>query len=217
MPFEEIFAALTSYLIGSFPTAYIFGKKILKKDIRNIGTMNMGAYNVFHSLGKFYGFLTFIIDALKGVIPVFVAIQLQFSQFWIGICGLMAIIGHNWPIFMKFKGGKGASTTLGLMAILFVPELPISIIVFCLLFVLTQNVSFGLGFIFGLLPLLTIIKSQPVALIIIAILIPLIILIRVRSDVKKLFKLSKGNFIEIMKILVMGFNKYENKFGIEEE
>jgi acyl phosphate:glycerol-3-phosphate acyltransferase len=217
MPFEEIFAALTSYLIGSFPTAYIFGKKLLKKDIRIIGTKNMGALNAFRSLGKFYGFLTFLIDALKGVIPVFVAIQLQFSQFWVGVCGLMAIIGHNWPIFMRFKGGKGASTTLGLMAILFVPELPISIIVFCLLFVLTQNVSFGLGFIFGLLPLLTIIKSQPAALIIIAILIPLIILIRVRSDVKKLFKLSKGNFIEIMKILIMGFNKYENKLGIGEE
>ena len=216
MPLGEIFAAITSYILGSVPTAYLFGKKILKKDIRKIGTKNMGALNAFKSLGKFYGFLTFIIDVLKGVIPVLIAIQLQFNQFWIGICGLMAIIGHNWSIFLKFKGGKGASTSIGIMTALFAAELPISLIVFVFFFLTTHNVSFGLGFCFLLLPLLAILHSKSEALIIVSVMIPIIILVRVSPDIKKLFKLSKGNLREIIKILIMGFNKYERKLGIEE-
>jgi acyl phosphate:glycerol-3-phosphate acyltransferase len=218
MPFEEIFAAITSYLIGSFPTAYIFGKKILKKDIRNVGTMNMGALNAFQTLGKFYGFLTFLIDALKGIIPVFVAIQLQFSQFWIGVCGLMAIIGHNWSIYIKFKSGKGASTTIGLMISMFSRILPASIIVFGIFFLLTHNVSLGLALCFGSLPIFALIfYSHSQSLILVAILIPIIILIRLSPDIKKLFKLSKGNIKEMTKILILGFYKYENNLGIKEE
>lgn len=211
MPLEEIFTAILSYLLGSFPTAYIFGKKKLNKDIRKIGTKNMGALNISRSIGKFYGFLTFLIDALKGSIPVLIAFRLQFNQWWTGICGLMAIIGHNWSIYLKFRGGKGGSTSTGVIATLFPAEAPISMLVFSILYLLSHNISLCLGFCLGLLPLIVYLYSESATLIIISALIPLIALIRIIPGIVDLLKVSKCNIKNIFLIIIKGFNKFEEE------
>ena len=211
MPIEEIFTAIISYLIGSFPTAYVFGKKKINDDIREVGTKNMGALNVFHSIGKFYGFLTFLIDAIKGALPILIAFRLQFNQWWAGVCGLMAIIGHNWSIYLKFKGGKGGSTSMGMIAMLFPAELPLSLIVFSIIYLLSRNVSLCLVFCFGLLPLITYLYSEPVTLIVISALIPTIALIRIIPAIIDMVKLSNRSPKNMLKIIVKGFNKFEEE------
>lgn len=211
MPIEEIFTAIISYLIGSFPTAYFFGKKKINKDIRKVGTKNMGALNVYRSIGKFYGFLTFLVDAIKGAIPVLIAFRLQFNQWWAGICGLMAIIGHNWSIYLKFRGGKGGSTSIGMLATLFPAELPVSLLVFSIIYFLSHNVSLCLGFCFGLLPLITYLYSESVTLIIISALIPTIALIRVIPGIIDMVKLSNHSPKNMLKIIIKGFNKFNEE------
>ncbi|HOW03135.1 MAG: glycerol-3-phosphate acyltransferase [Caldisericia bacterium] len=211
MPIEEIFTAIISYLIGSFPTAYVFGKKKMNKDIRRVGTKNMGALNVYRSIGKFYGFLTFTIDSIKGALPILIAFRLQFNQWWAGICGLMAIIGHNWSIYLKFKGGKGGSTSIGMIATLFPAELPITLFVFSIIYFFSRNISLCLGFCFGLLPLITYLYSESTTLIIISALIPTIALIRVIPGMIDMINLSERSPKNMLKIIVKGFNKFEEE------
>src|SRR3989339_2223413 len=110
---------LTSFLVGSFPTAFIFGLLANKKDIRIIGTKNMGALNAFSSLGPVYGILTFFIDGCKGFFPIYYALKTNFNFFIIGLCIVSVLCGHNWSIFLNFRGGKGGSTSSGIILALF--------------------------------------------------------------------------------------------------
>ena len=112
-----IFYLFITYLITSIPFGYIIGK-ILGKDVRREGSGNIGATNVARTVGKIPGLLVLILDALKGFIPVYFAINyfdLYFSPKDIGLIAIFAIIGHCFSIFMKFKGGKGVATGLGVL------------------------------------------------------------------------------------------------------
>ena len=111
---------LLSYLIGSIPTAYILVKIIKNQDIRKIGSGNVGATNASRILGKPMGFFVLLVDIIKGVVPVvFIAEYIirfySFSDIIRLILGVSAIVGHNWPIFLNFKGGKGVATTFGVL------------------------------------------------------------------------------------------------------
>jgi len=109
-------AVVLSYLVGSIPTAYIFGKVMKGIDIREHGSGNVGATNVFRVLGKRPGTAVLIIDIIKGVIPVvFVAGFL--APYAVGriAAAVAAVCGHNWTCFLNFKGGKGVATTLGVL------------------------------------------------------------------------------------------------------
>ncbi|MDD5731118.1 MAG: glycerol-3-phosphate 1-O-acyltransferase PlsY [Candidatus Omnitrophica bacterium] len=114
---------ITSYLVGSIPTAYLFVRILKGEDIRRIGSGNVGATNASRILGKKLGFLILGLDILKGVIPtVFLAdiiclgVPYAFNTTLLRIAlGLCCICGHNWPVFLKFKGGKGVATTIGVL------------------------------------------------------------------------------------------------------
>lgn len=110
-----LFAILASYLLGSIPTAYLVGKWAKGIDIRKHGSGNVGASNVFRVIGKKWGSFVLGCDVLKGFIPAFLIPWLGFeSSKVLGLVfGLSAITGHNWPIFLKFKGGKGVATSAG--------------------------------------------------------------------------------------------------------
>jgi len=123
-----IFAALIGYLLGSINPAFILGKILKGIDIRKHGTKNAGAMNAFKVLGKKAGIITLIYDFGKGVLAMFLAYWLIFGTynlltniiFFIPsyVAGIFAIIGHNWPFYLRFKGGKGAATTSGLILFL---------------------------------------------------------------------------------------------------
>src|SRR4030042_5228916 len=113
-----IVAILTSYLLGSFPTAYIIGKWRKGVDIREVGAGNMGAANVFREIGPWEGILCWAGDVAKGSAVILVAQSLNISLPWVLGAGLAALLGHSFPVYIGFRGGKGASTTMGLFLVL---------------------------------------------------------------------------------------------------
>ena len=102
-----------SYICGSIPFGLILTKAFLKKDIRNVGSGNIGATNVLRGGNKFLGYLTLLLDIMKAAIPV-LYFKNNVPEF-VYISGLSAIIGHIFPIWLKFKGGKGVATYLGIL------------------------------------------------------------------------------------------------------
>tara|TARA_X000000368_G_scaffold220364_1_gene173906 strand:- start:628 stop:1203 length:576 start_codon:yes stop_codon:yes gene_type:complete len=110
----DLFIIITiSYLLGSIPFGLILTKLFLKKDIRDIGSGNIGATNVMRSGNKLVGFLTLILDIFKAVLPV-IYIKFNYPDL-IYICSLSVFLGHVFPIWLKFKGGKGVATYVGIL------------------------------------------------------------------------------------------------------
>ena len=142
------YVAVTDYLIGSFPSAYVAGR-IAGIDIRQAGSGNVGATNVARILGKRFGYPVFVIDVAKGFIAVKLAESFagaaHFGPFMVDLCGVIgamfAIIGHSFPVWLRFKGGKGVATSIGaLFALNWIPALIVGI-VWILMFLTTRYVS----------------------------------------------------------------------------
>ena len=102
-----------SYLMGSIPFGFILIKLFLKKDIREIGSGNIGATNVLRTGNKSIGYLTLILDILKAITPV-IYVKIFYQDF-LYIASLCAFLGHVFPIWLKFKGGKGVATYVGIL------------------------------------------------------------------------------------------------------
>lgn len=139
---EILLIPALSYLIGSFSSAYIVGKAFKKIDIRNHGSGNAGATNALRIMGKKLGVLTFFMDFAKGAIAVLIGLGLAGHNGGI-VAAFFAVVGHNWPIFFKFKGGKGIATTIAAMAILQFPITLISVIVGVATAAISKYVSLG--------------------------------------------------------------------------
>ncbi|HSH36477.1 glycerol-3-phosphate acyltransferase, partial [Schnuerera sp.] len=109
-----------AYLLGSFSSAYVLGKILMKTDIRAHGSGNAGTTNALRVFGKKVGALTFILDILKGVLAVYIGSMIMNYNGKL-IAGIFVVIGHNWPIFFKFKGGRGIATSFGVLLSLYWP------------------------------------------------------------------------------------------------
>ena len=110
---ELILVILISYLLGSIPFGLILTKIFLKKDIREIGSGNIGATNVLRTGNKTIGYLTLVLDVLKAIIPV-IYIKFQFPEL-VYVSSLSVFIGHVFPVWLKFIGGKGVATYVGIL------------------------------------------------------------------------------------------------------
>jgi len=110
----EALLVIFSYLLGSVPSGLIIGK-LSGLDVRKAGSGNIGATNVARLLGKTGGLLTLVGDTAKGFIPVLVVQQMGFSYLVTALVGVAAFLGHLYPIFLKFKGGKGVATSFGVL------------------------------------------------------------------------------------------------------
>lgn len=108
-------AVIASYLLGAVPFGLLFAKMLSNVDPREHGSGNIGATNAMRSGGKLVGILTLLADIVKAVIPVAIAISLEWSDLWVAIVGLAALVGHCFPIWLKFKGGKGVATMFGVL------------------------------------------------------------------------------------------------------
>ena len=106
---------LLGYFLGSIPTAYIVGRLLKGRDIRQMGDGNMGAKNAFHQLGAKVGVAVGIVDASKGALAILIAQGAGVPQVVVLLTGAAAVIGHNWPVFIGFRGGRGESTTIGVL------------------------------------------------------------------------------------------------------
>lgn len=109
---SELLLIIAAYLLGSIPTGLLLAKAV-GVDIRSSGSGNIGATNVYRTLGRSVGVLTLAGDCLKGAIPVIVASRLGTSDYLIAAVALAAFLGHVYTIFLGFKGGKGVATALG--------------------------------------------------------------------------------------------------------
>ena len=122
---KEVAIILIGYLLGSISFAYIFAKLFKGIDIRKYGTKNAGTSNVFITVGKTAGILTLIGDLAKGAAAVLIAMYFTMPEYIIILAGIAAILGHIFPIFLKFKGGIGVATSMGMM----IPLVPIELLI----------------------------------------------------------------------------------------
>ncbi|SDG22892.1 acyl-phosphate glycerol-3-phosphate acyltransferase [Fontibacillus panacisegetis] len=140
----NVIAFIICYLLGSVSFSVVLAKALKGIDIRQHGSGNAGATNTLRVLGKGPAILVLALDVLKGIAAVWIGRWLGGDSAWVAaLCGLAAIIGHNWPIYFRFRGGKGIATTIGVMAtLIFFPALFAGIIAI-LSIVFTRYVSLG--------------------------------------------------------------------------
>lgn len=137
-----ILLLVVAYLLGSIPFGLVVGKFIYKKDIRQFGSGNIGTTNAFRAFGTVGGILVFVCDMLKGAIPVLLAQGLDAGLHPL-LFGGMAIVGHSYPLFLKFKGGKAVATSFGVVLAYHPVFALISIASFFVSLFITSMVSFS--------------------------------------------------------------------------
>ena len=174
------------YIIGSFPTAYLVGRFRRDLDIREVGTRNMGAMNVFYTMGAGYGILVLLIDIGKGAAAVFLARSLGMPDEVQLAAGGMAVIGHGFPVFLKFRGGKGGATCIGVLAFLMPWAIPFGIGIFALALMITRYPTFSYSLALGCAPFVAWLKYHSGMLVIFSILLLLIPLIRYIPRLKEM-------------------------------
>ncbi len=135
---------LAAYLMGAIPNGLLLAR-LKGIDLQKVGSGNIGATNVFRCVGKSWGIAAFILDAVKGFVPAFVFPRLMDgAPAWLGLaCGVAAVAGHNWPVWLKFKGGKGVSTSAGMLLGIAPGAVGIGFAVFAVTVALTRWVSLG--------------------------------------------------------------------------
>lgn len=184
---EGLLTILVGYLIGSISFSYVIAKKIMKIDIRKHGSGNAGATNTLRVLGIGPAISVLLLDTAKGIIAVLVGFWLSDAN-WVPFAGgLAAIIGHNWPIYYGFRGGKGVATTVGVFATLvFLPALFAGVVTI-LTIAITRYVSLGSILFMVLTPILTLfVGSYPLDYTILASVIALLAIWRHRTNIQRL-------------------------------
>ena len=131
-------ATIGAYLLGSIPTAYIAGRLRKGIDIRQVGSHNMGAMNTFYSIGFISGLLVLLVDICKGAAAIALARSLEVAVPVEFIAGTFAILGHNFPVWLRFSGGRGGAPLIGVFVFLMPWGLPIAFSIFLLLMLLTR-------------------------------------------------------------------------------
>ena len=135
---------VASYLLGAIPTSYLAGRLIRGIDLREHGSRNLGATNLYRVLGWRYAIPVGLFDVAKGLVPVLVfAPRVSSSELFALICGLTAVLGHAFSVFVRFKGGKGVATAAGVMLGLTPVALAVAAAVWVVLVYLTGYVSLG--------------------------------------------------------------------------
>jgi glycerol-3-phosphate acyltransferase PlsY len=133
-----ILAIICAYLIGSFPSGYIAGRLKRGIDIREVGSRNVGAMNVFYKVGFMAGVLVLAVDIGKGAAAVALARWLGIPMIATLFAGAAVVIGHSFPIYLKFRGGRGGATCIGVLAFLVPWGIPANIAIFGLVLLITH-------------------------------------------------------------------------------
>ena len=204
---QSVLAMILSYLIGAIPFGYFTGWAVLRDDIRNHGSGNIGATNVARVIGGKWGALVLLLDALKGGLPALLLPRLFLGESASGVgqlavgCGIAAIIGHMFPVYLKFRGGKGVATALGVVAVLNWQAAVAAMIVFGITLWLTRYVSLG-----SVLASMTYcatylaltgsaaFESNNLAATLFSILVPALIIVRHRANIGRLMRGEESRF-----------------------
>ncbi|AQS56657.1 acyl-phosphate glycerol 3-phosphate acyltransferase [Novibacillus thermophilus] len=181
-------ALIGAYLLGSISSSYLVAKKWAGIDIRQHGSGNAGATNTLRVVGKWAALLVFVLDIAKAMIAVGLGYALTQDETVMFACGFAAIVGHNWPVFFQFRGGKGVAATIGVAAMMvFFPALIVGVIA-VLSIVVTRYVSLG-SIIFAVgLPFSVWLANEPPSFVWISAGIALLTVFRHRSNIQRLIQ-----------------------------
>lgn len=186
---------LAAYLIGAIPTGVLLTRMVGATDIRKSGSGNIGATNVYRVAGKKLGILTLIGDALKGAVPVLIAMQIPgLSDAQVGAVAAAAFIGHCFPVYLKFKGGKGVATALGIFLVLSPLAVLGAFIIFALLLWKWRYVSLGSISAAAAIPVLVYFAEGNLALVATTLFISLIVILRHYRNIQRLFNGTENRF-----------------------
>ena len=191
-----IFIALFGYLLGSIPTGIILTKLFAGIDPRQAGSKNIGATNIYRTAGRALGVLTLAGDVLKGVIPIGIAMRWGLTDqwglpadLWIVVAGLSPFLGHIFPIFLGFKGGKGVATALGV----YLPISPISVLIEIFIFLAVvwkwRFVSLGsITCVITIPILIAFFRSDSQAYFVLSVIIAALVIYRHQTNISKLLQ-----------------------------
>jgi glycerol-3-phosphate acyltransferase PlsY len=183
---EALVIVALACLVGSIPFGLILSKVFASTDIRKAGSGNIGATNVYRVLGKTLGGLTLVFDILKGAIFVILAEVVTHSEIWASLAGLAAFLGHLYPIYLKFRGGKGVATSVGIFLFLAPYALLVDIVIFLLVVYQTRYVSLGSIIAAALLPVILLVFSYSYVYVILAVIMGGFIILRHRDNIQRL-------------------------------
>lgn len=190
-----VLALWISYFLGAIPTAYITGRILKNIDIRKHGSGNVGATNVFRILGKWPGIVVLVLDILKGVVAV-TSVGDIFALTEVGqrvLLALVAVVGHNWTVFLDFKGGKGIATSLGALIGLTVkiafirPVLLFTLLIWLAVFFATGFVSLASIVASIFLPVIMVWTNQEFPLVVLGAILCIFVVVRHRPNIKRLW------------------------------
>jgi glycerol-3-phosphate acyltransferase PlsY len=185
---------LCSYCIGSIPSGLLLAKAFGGVDIRTKGSGNIGATNVYRTLGRKIGILTLVGDCLKGLLPVLAAKALHLPDEWVALIGLAAFLGHIFPLFLRFKGGKGVATALGV----FLATSPLAILgalaIFVIVLMSWRYVSLASITAAAFMPLFTTLIYRNPIFVAMSIVISVIVILKHHENIKRLRNGTESKF-----------------------
>jgi glycerol-3-phosphate acyltransferase PlsY len=188
---------IIGYLLGSIPTAYIVSRARKGVDIRTVGSRNMGAANVMRQIGAHEGVLVGLVDVAKGAGAILIARALNVSELWVFGAGFAALVGHNFPVFAGFRGGRGSATIIGIFFVLAPEATLVTLALIAIPFFTTRKFMAALFIGFGLLPLFIWLLEGSLVLVRYALLIDLFMLVRNLPDIRQV--LAKGIMKDIIR------------------
>lgn len=183
-----VISIILSYLVGSISFSFLIAKWLKGIDIRQHGSGNAGATNTLRVIGKGPGVCVLLLDVAKGILAVWLGKWMaeDVSAWFPVLCGIAAIIGHNWPVFFRFKGGKGIATTIGVMATLaFLPSLFAGIIAIIVI-VFTRFVSLGSLCLSASLPIFILVMQRPHPILWASLILCVFAFVRHRTNIVKM-------------------------------
>lgn len=195
----KIIFLIFSYLLGAFPIGYVLFWITDKKDIRNFGSGGTGGTNLFRLKGWKLALPAILFDILKGALPVYLALKLFSDLRIVLISGFLAVLGHCFPVYLKFKGGKGVATTTGVFIILAFEPCLISVAIFVIIIGISRYVSLGSLLATLSYPFLIIIFNKGEEIFYLSIVLFIIIVARHSGNIKRLIQGTERKFGERVK------------------
>lgn len=192
-----------AYIAGSFPSGLVIGKGIYHTDLRQYGSHNTGATNAYRVFGAAGGLSVLLLDIGKGLLGVYMgqlagaAIMPAYQVYFMIFGGLLAIVGHSCSIFLKFKGGKGVATGLGVIMFLAPWETLIVFIVWCVIVGITRIVSLGSIIAAALVPLMMYFFGEPLPVTIFGLFAAILVIVRHKDNI---IRLMKGEELKVERI-----------------
>ena len=183
----------SAYLIGSIPTGLLLGK-FYGIDVRNEGSGNIGATNLYRTVGRKVGIITLLGDCLKGLLPVVIVKFSTLPTDFAALVGLAAFCGHVFSVFLKFKGGKGVATALGVFLALAPLAVAIAVALFALIMFIWRYVSLGSIAAAAAMPLAVYFLGESMTVTVVTSIIAAIVIIRHRENIKRLISGSENRF-----------------------